>query len=249
MVERRLRTHWLRGKALRFWRRIGVESSVFHLSAARPESSADNFMGIGLTRNTVCALAFRSTPSGETRQSKIKTSPEEMHWTGLPDKARPEFLQNLIRRKQDAPEAVRIFRIVGSVDTIFIKRNRVGNLHRHLPDFHLDSRGAQRVNEFAIKTGYGLGTQWKLSGHAITHPDTELVVNEVEFDFEYFSIIRNGRGSQPAGTHVERHVPPVVYQRSERQPDFTHNLCPHVKRGPCVLPGSKRESRPAVRGI
>src|SRR5437764_253884 len=130
MVERRLRTHRLRGKALRFRRRIGVESSVLHLTAARPESSANDFVGIGLARDTVSALAFRSAPPGEPGQREIKTSPEEMHWTGLPNKARPEFLQNLIGRNQDAPEAVRIFRIVGSVDTIFIKRNGVGNLHR-----------------------------------------------------------------------------------------------------------------------
>src|SRR5947207_9005560 len=171
MVERRLRTRWLFGKAWGLRGCITIESSIFRVSAARPESSADDFVGIGLARDTVSALAFGSTPSGEARQSEIETSPEEMHWTGLPDKARPEFLQNLIGRNQDAPEAVRIFRIVGSVDTIFIKRNRIGNLHRHLPDFHLDSRGVQRVNEFAIKIRYGLGTQWKLSGHAITHPD------------------------------------------------------------------------------
>src|SRR5947209_17364183 len=110
MVECRLRTHRLRGKAFRFRRRITIESSIFHVSAARPESSADDFVGIGLARDTVCALAFRSAPSGETRQSEIKTSPEEMHWTGLPDKARSELLQNLVARNQDAPEAVRIFR-------------------------------------------------------------------------------------------------------------------------------------------
>src|SRR5437879_333303 len=44
MIERRLRTHRLRGKTLRFRGRIAIESGVFHLTAAGPESSADDFV-------------------------------------------------------------------------------------------------------------------------------------------------------------------------------------------------------------
>src|SRR5262249_54899369 len=59
-----------------------------------------------------------------------------------------------------------------------------------------------------------------------------------------FSLVGDGRRRKPARGDVERHVPPMVHVRAERQPHFADDLGPHVQRGAGGLPGCERQRRP-----
>ena len=56
--------------------------------------------------------------------------------------------------------------------------------------------------------------------------------------------IRHRRGGQAARGHVERHVPPMIDRRGEREPDLADDLRPHVQCGAGLLPVSIGKRRP-----
>src|SRR5205085_12396309 len=49
--------------------------------------------------------------------------------------------------------------------------------------------------------------------------------------------------------NIERNVPPVVQPGGKREPNLADDLRPPVERGVSVLPGCKRERRPALRPV
>src|SRR5882724_8456135 len=96
---------------------------------------------VSLTGNRVRQMrdptGMRRRPSaGETRYREIKAAPEKMHRTALSTKTRAEFLKHTIALHENAPESIRVFRVVGMVLFILIQRNRILNLVRHGVDSH-----------------------------------------------------------------------------------------------------------------
>ena len=75
-------------------------------------------------------------------------------------------------------------RIVGCMLGIEIKSDRVGNLDRHVPDFHFDAEPCQRRHELLVEIGHGTRRQWNGPVPAFTGPDDEVVLEKIEFHFE-----------------------------------------------------------------
>ena len=96
------------GKSRGWWRGIGVESGVLYVSAARPKSDADDFVGVGFTSDDIGAGTLRRAAPGKTRRGKIETSPKEMYGAGLPDEFRSKFLQDGINGDKYPPERMGI---------------------------------------------------------------------------------------------------------------------------------------------
>ena len=62
------------------------------------------------------------------------------------------------------------------------------------------------------------------------------MMDEIKLNLENFSPIRDGRSRQSKSVDIERNLPPVIHQRTERESNFTRNLRPHVKRVIGLLP-------------
>ena len=88
----------------------------------------------------------RRRPPGKTGHGQIEAAPEKMHRTAFAAKTRPELLEDAVALNKDAPEAIGILAVVRTVFFIFIKRDRVFDLVRHLVDGH---RQTQFVELFA----------------------------------------------------------------------------------------------------
>jgi hypothetical protein len=204
-------------------------------------------MRISLARNRVGPFAFRSSPSGEPGDGQIETSPKEMYRTALPNKARTEFREDVVSQQQDAPEAGDILAVVRGVLRIEIKSNRVGQFDRHMPDFYFDTEPRQCGHEFFVEIRHRARRQRNCFARTFAGLYDELVLDKIEFHFEHSPLIRDGGARKPARVDVERHLPPVIDQRAQRQADFADDLCPHVQRGVGVLPGFERQCRPGFR--
>ena len=73
-------------------------------------------------------------------------------------------------------------------------------------------------------------------------------MEKIKLDLKYAAFIRNGGSSQPETVDVQRHFPPMIDLRTQGQPNFAHNLGPHVQGGVRVLPSLQRQFRPTVMG-
>src|ERR1700758_5370383 len=60
-------------------------------------------------------------------------------------------------------------------------------------------------------------------------PDRKHMADEVEFHVEHRVPIWNCAGGQSARTDIQRHLPPVVYQRHVHHADLADDLRPHMQ--------------------
>ena len=70
------------------------------------------------------------------------------------------------------------------------------------------------------------------------------MIDEIEIDLEDAAAERNGRGRQAPGSNAERHLPPIVEERNERELHLTHDLGPHVECDERVFPLLVGQRRP-----
>ena len=99
-------------------------------------------------------------------------------------------------------------------------------------------RRAERFIEFADRIGRRMrGASAICFDSPSAGVDVELVIDEVELDFESAGAVRDGRSGEPARGHIQRDIPPVIDQGRERHADLADDLSPHVQRVVGVLPG------------
>src|SRR5260370_39971469 len=84
---------------------VAVKCRTFHLSTAGPESGADHFMGIGLTRHRIRSGTLGRAASGKAAYREIEASPKEMDRAAFPDEPDPEFLEHAIHGNENSPES------------------------------------------------------------------------------------------------------------------------------------------------
>jgi len=80
---------------------------------------------------------------------------------------------------------------------------------------------------------------------AVAAGDLQLVIEEIEKDFEVSIGQWHGAGRQAAGCDIERHVPPVINERRKGKANFADDLRPHVERYvgfPPVIQGQRGPS-------
>ena len=58
------------------------------------------------------------------------------------------------RLHEDAPEALRVFAVVGGVDMVLAEADRVGNLVGELIDADLDAKLREDAHELGIEVGH-----------------------------------------------------------------------------------------------
>src|SRR5512132_2770314 len=90
-------------------------------------------------------------PAGKPRDRQIEAAPKEMHRTAFATKARSELLKHPIALHQNAPESIGVFPIVRPVLFIFIERDRVLNLVRHLVNRYRQMKLVESLHHSPIK--------------------------------------------------------------------------------------------------
>src|SRR5947209_18855014 len=98
MIEGSLRAHRSGGEPGRFRGCVAIECSILHISAARPETHADDLMRIGFASNRICTFAFGGFASAKAGHRQIKAAPEEMYRARLAAQAWAEHVEDAICR-------------------------------------------------------------------------------------------------------------------------------------------------------
>jgi len=70
------------------------------------------------------------------------------------EKGGAESRQHVVRRKQDAPEAMGMVAIVGGMRAVLIERGAVDDLARHGVDMDVETKLAQRDEKFTVEFGH-----------------------------------------------------------------------------------------------
>src|SRR5271165_976622 len=149
-----------------------------------------------------------------------------MHRAALADEAGSKLLEDLVRTRQYPPEAVGVFRVVGSVFCIPLEGDGVGNFARHRPDLHLDPERCQTFHELPVKIGDRSRCQRHYSFPALAGLNKQLVMDEIEFNLEDLTVVWNGRSCESEGRNVEGHFPPMIEPCTGRPAVFSRELGP-----------------------
>src|ERR1700737_2641620 len=133
---------WANGggwQSRRLWRGIGIERRGGETVIAGPEATTDLFMGHRFARHAIGTRSLGGAPTGEEGHGEVEAAPEEVDGTALAHKRGAEALHDGGGLGQDAPEALRVERVVRSVDLIDITANRVAHFARQGVDRDLDA--------------------------------------------------------------------------------------------------------------
>jgi hypothetical protein len=117
-----------------------------------------------------------------------------------------------------------MFAIVGKGDGI-------GNLDGHRPYLYFDAGRVQSPHHFLVEVCDGARIKSYERRRLPGFSDGKIAGGEVELDFEGIAAIRDCGCGKPARGDVERHLPPMIYPRTQSQPYLAHNLHPHMERG------------------
>ena len=245
MIEGGSGLRGLSGETGGLGRSVGVEGWSVEAGAG-PEAGADYFVRVSFAGDGIGAGAFGGAAAGEARDAEVEASPEEMDWTALADEAGAKLLEDIFTEDQDAPEAVGEFGIVGGVQGIFFERDGGWDLARRSPDFDFDAERVQGGHEFGIEVRDRLRLEGESLGGTPTGLNGQLVIDEVELDFENAIAVGDGGSGEAARVDVEGNLPPVIDERGESEADFADDLSPHVERGVGVLPGREGQIGPGV---
>src|SRR5581483_7550901 len=141
---------------------------------------------------------------------------------------------------------MRGLRIIRRMHSIFIEWNGIRNLNRHPPDLHVDTRRSQHVHDLSVEVSNRSRLERYCLARAIAPLKYQLMVQKIELQLKRTDAIWDWRGGQATSTYIQRNVPPMVYQRSQRKADFTDDLRPHVESGIGVLPLLERKFGPTL---
>src|SRR5262245_2125748 len=165
----------------------------------------------------------------EPRHREIKAAPEEVNGTHLPDEARAKKSEQAIDLHQRLPESLDHCGIVLGVDAVLLERNRVLNFAGHGPDVRLNANLPQAGHNLRVEVRQRHGPQGPVLGRTVAGLDAQLMVDEVEEDLEGADTMRNRRGRETARSDVERDVPPMIDERSEKEAHLADDLRPEVQ--------------------
>src|ERR1035438_3130708 len=151
MIKRRLGSHFVLRETGGLRSGVGVERCPIHTTASRPEAGAAYFVRVGLSRDRIGANTRRSNPPAEACRGQVETSPEEMYGTGLAGEVRTKILEHSITPRQDPVETIYRIGMIGGMDIVFLKRNRVRKFVGHGMEVHVNSQLPKRVHEFPVE--------------------------------------------------------------------------------------------------
>src|SRR3989442_12730550 len=104
---------------------VGVEDRHVHGAATRPETTTAHLVRVGFdgykARQVRRAWVRRRPATGETGEGQVKGPPEEMYRAHLADEPGAKLRQHAACLQQNAPDALRIFGIIGRMLLILFK--------------------------------------------------------------------------------------------------------------------------------
>ena len=104
IVKRGCRADRMLSKSRGLRRGIRIEGCSFYISATRPKSHADDFVGVCLPCDAVRSGALWRAAPGKTGHGKIEAPPKEMHRADFPDEPRSKFLEDGIDGYKNPPK-------------------------------------------------------------------------------------------------------------------------------------------------
>ena len=153
-----------------------------------------------------------------------------MHRARLAEEAGAELREHLVRRAEDAPEAVGIVAVVGRMHAILGERDRIGDFVRLAVDRDRDAEAGQRVQHVAVEFRDRHRLEHDLAEVAVAGAHPQHVIDEVEIDLEGARAVGDRRRGEPARGDVERHVPGMIEPGRAREPDLADDLRPQLQR-------------------
>ena len=80
--------------------------------------------------------------------------------------------------EQYAPEALRIFRVVGLVRVVFLKGDAIGNFAGHRPDADRGLKAVEREHDLAVEGGDGHGRERDATAFAVVGLEEQIVTEK-----------------------------------------------------------------------
>src|SRR5580700_154953 len=108
-------------------------------------------MRIGFARHCIRPRPLRCATSRKPRNREIEAAPEKVNRAALSNETTAELLEYGVDGYQDAPESVRIFRIVRFVDAILGKRDWVRHLIRRGMDLYVQAERVERAHDIIVE--------------------------------------------------------------------------------------------------
>src|SRR5262249_22838492 len=149
----------------------------------------------------------RRLSSRKTRHRQIEAAPEKMYRTHLAEKAGAEMRKYIVRREQDAPEAVRIITVVRGVCEVPIERKASCDLGRHRGDACHDSEFGECGEQFTVELCNRFRCEHELTDMAVVRSHPQNMVHEVEIDLEGAAAVRYRGSRQTARGYIQSHMP------------------------------------------
>jgi hypothetical protein len=174
-----------------------------------------------------------------------------LDWADFSDERSTKVCHDPVGLDQLLPERARRIGIVVSVLIVLSERDSGVYLVGLAHDVCFDAEMAERRERLAIKLGDRSGRQRHRLLTAVTVSDRQHVVDEVELHVEHRIPVWNAAGGQSPGTDVQRHLPPVIYQRHMSHADLADDLSPHMQGVAGCRPFLHHQGRPLVgpRGV
>src|SRR5262245_24466759 len=154
---------------------------------------ADHFVRVSLAGDGVSSRPLRCSPSGETRDRKIKAPPKEMYRTAFTHKTRCELLKHPITLNQYPPKPVGSITIVGGMFMVLGKGNRIGHLIWFCLDLYFYCQSPQRLHHLSVEVSHGTRRQRYTLYRAVACLNDQSMVDEVEIYLERAIAVRNIR--------------------------------------------------------
>src|SRR5262249_30980638 len=151
--------------------RVRIEGRRCDGAASGPESRADAFMRVRLTREVIRARTFRRALPVKARHRKIKTAPEKMHRAAFPDESCTKFLKHNLDLCKDSQETIGLFLHISFMNVIFGERNRIGYFIGLRMNRYFDSYRFQGANQFSEKDRTGTRSQFDRLDAGMTRSD------------------------------------------------------------------------------
>jgi hypothetical protein len=167
---------------------------------------------------------FRCRSAREARASQIERPPKKMNGADLATEAGAELYEDARSLKQDTPEALRKFGVIGMMNLILIKTNSALNFDGHGPDADRHGEAIEGGHDLTIEIRDRHRPQRERSAGTIAGIDEELVAEEIEIYLEHPNAVSHGQRGEAADGGIESDIPRMVDRRHKGEANLANDL-------------------------
>ena len=125
-----------------------------------------------------------------------------------------------------------------------LKRDRVGQLVRHVMDANLDAELGQGLHDLGIEIGDRPRIKPDLPDRAVVGRCDQRGIQKIELELEAAVTIGDGRRGQAPGRQIKNNVPGMIEPGRLREPDLANDLGPEMQGCVGFFPGRVGQIRP-----